>query len=302
MKPRHLFFQAVIQALVLCACSAGTIADSLKSFASGKTYVIAKQGELRDGHGNVVGFGWYSPEFYKEYARINNKTLKKLVFNKNMFVRSISGPRINNDGTHGEVLSCIIYSIPEIRTIGEGYLCPDLMRGPEDYAFCEPIGEYDAIVSGTDRLAVVPKDVWFSDVKTDVKEYMERIKAYEGANPEDKTRMMLEDFKRWSDLRALAVLELLLEQPDVDITLLSTRMAERSAGFRDEAAKIVLKSNMPKTRKIAILDSATEGGWKSSLESLRRVAKMPLLPEHPLMAENREMLAHFEKDAGKENK
>jgi hypothetical protein len=283
MNSKNTCIQLLILLIINSHCFAGEYAESIKLFASGKCYVIENESHTIDSQKRLKSPSTYSPSMNKKYAEFNKSQLKKGIYNEIRTIWTISGRQLYSNGTRGESQRCVIASLPERLLHGPNPPNVSIMRMPDGYAFCAPRGEYDWILSGTEKYAVTYKELWFSDVKIDVDEYMHRVQIYENSLPEDKPKLMLQDIKRWSDLRGLASLELYLEGNVIDISTLTSIMREKSKKFQVEAAKQILTSKIDDKTKLAIFDPLLEGGWNQSLDVLEELLLLPFYKDEVFM-------------------
>lgn len=277
-------------------CFASVYDISLRSFSEGKVYVIEKSKVVLGNDKRAVDRSDYIPVIIKDFNRLNNREPKQLVFDHDKYIWTLEGKKISANGTVGENARCIIASIPVACDLsGEKYL--DLVSDVSysvDYAFCEPIGNRDWILSGKDSgLALLPKDLWFKDVKNDVPEYMKKLKIYEAAEEDGRLKLLMDDLKKWSDIRGLAVLEKLIELPSINVKDITSILNSKGNEFQIHSLSVILNSNMPKDKKMQFTDPKSESSIKNTVPLLNLLAKWPIDPEDNFMIQVNLLLKQF---------
>ncbi len=278
-----------------CLCYASVYDLSIRSFSEGKVFVVIKNSEFLGNYKGKDKFN-YNPTFYRNTARLNNEKLKKLVFDNERYVWMLVGKKLMTDGLEGEKVKCLVASMP--LTFGlDGETSLDVVMAVDfkvDYAFCEPIGDRDWILAGKDSgLALLPKELWFKDVKNDVPEYMNKLKIYDAAEEDGRLKLLMEDLKKWSDVRGLAVLEKLIELPSINVKDITSIINSKGNEFQIHSLSIVLNSNMPKEKKMQFTDPKSESSIKNTVPLLNLLAKWPIDPEDNFMIQVNLLLKQF---------
>ena len=290
----------IIISYLLCICissncSAFVYDLSIRSFAESKTFVI-KRNELNGEYLRGKDRSNYSPTAINDYMRLNNKEERRLVFDHEKYIWILAGKKLMANGLEGEKVKCIVASIP--LTVGlEGETSLDVASAVAikvDYAFCEPIGDQDWHLAGKDRgLALLPQELWFKDVKNDVPEYMNKLKIYDAAEEDGRLKLLMQDLKKWSDIRGLAVLEKLIELPSINVKDITSIINSKGNEFQIHSLSIVLNSNMPKEKKMQFTDPKSESSIKNTVPLLNLLAKWPIDPEDNFMIQVNLLLKQF---------
>jgi hypothetical protein len=103
----------------------------------------------------------------------------------------------------------------------------------------------------------------------------------------------MEDLKKWSDVRGLAVLEKLIELPSINVKDITSIINSKGNEFQIQSLSIVLNSNMPKEKKMQFTDPKSESSIKNTVPLLNLLAKWPIDPEDNFMIQVNLLLKQF---------
>ena len=103
----------------------------------------------------------------------------------------------------------------------------------------------------------------------------------------------MEYLKKWSDVRGLAVLEQLIELPNINIQDIALIINSKGNEFQLHSLRVILASNLTKEEKYQFTDPKSENRLKNIEQLVPRLAKWPIDPKDAFMIQVNLLLKQF---------